>query len=327
MFCKAFTNKNLNNQPILHDDNKYHFELLKQNIVATMQKSYPGINPSISDWKGQEITDFQEELLKQVNAHISEKWFYNHIKSEAKSLPRIDILNLLSQYVGYANWDDFVFKHKKQQSAIKTIPKGNRVFIIVPLILIVVMAIVFIVFKLLSIREYHFSFYDAHTREKIKSEQIEIQILSDNESPANYLSDASGSFILKTDKREIKMVVSAPYYKEDTITRILKNFDNEQKIGLQADDYALIIHYFSVMNVDDWQKRRNYLDTIFDDNAMVYQVMNDKDAVGMELYNKQEFIDKLTMPAGSLKHIEVLETRFKNDKIMVLRFRINEKIR
>ncbi len=75
-----------------------------------MQQSYPGINPVISEWKGQEIVDFQEELLQKVNARISEKWFYSHMKSEKSILPRIDILNLLSSYVGYANWNEFRFK-------------------------------------------------------------------------------------------------------------------------------------------------------------------------------------------------------------------------
>ena len=290
-----------------------------------MQQSYPGINPSISDWKGQEITDFQEELLIKVNAHISEKWFYNHIKSESKSLPRIDVLNLLSKYVGYTNWDDFVFKNSDQVVQGKSVAKPNRYFIILPLLLVVVMAILFLLFKLVSNREYTFSFYDAHSREAIIGCQIEIKILSENESPVNYLSDSSGNIVLKTDESVINMLVSAPYYKTDTITRILKTFEKDQKISLYANDYALIIHYFSKMNVDDWQKRRSYLDTIIDDGAMIYQVLNDINAPGMELYNKDEFVDKLTMPTSSLKHIEILDTKFKNDKIMILRFRINQK--
>jgi len=149
--------------------------------------------------------------------------------------------------------------------------------------------------------------------------------LSENESPINYFADTTGNFYLRTDQIEIKMVVSAPYYKSDTIIRILKKFEREQKIGLHADDFALVIHYFSRMNVDDWNKRREYLDRIIDDAALIYQVVNDKNAVGMELYNKEEFIDKLTMPSSSLKHIEILETKFKKEKILVLRFRVNKK--
>ena len=309
----------------MHNNNKYHFELLKQKIVATMKQSYPGIDPNITEWKGQEITDFQEELLIKVNAHISEKWFYNHIKSQNKSLPRIDILNLLSKYVGYANWDDFIFQNRDKVASRKSITKGNRYFVLVPLLLIGVMVILFFLFKMLSTQQYHFSFYDAHTREAIISDQVEIKLLSEDESPINYFSDTAGNFFLKTDQSEVKMVVSAPYYKSDTIIRILKKFEREQKISLQPNDYALIIHYFSEMNVDDWQKRRSYLDKIIDDRAMIYQVLNDLNTLGMEIYNKKEFVDKLTMPTSSLKHIEILETQFRKDKIMILRFRINEK--
>ena len=73
-------------------------------------QSYPGIDREISNWKGQEITDFQEELIKRVNGQLSEKWFYTHMKGESESLPRIDVLNMLSQYAGYNNWQDFRYK-------------------------------------------------------------------------------------------------------------------------------------------------------------------------------------------------------------------------
>ena len=175
------------------------FELLKQKIVATMKQSYPGIDPNITEWKGQEITDFQEELLIKVNAHISEKWFYNHIKSQNKSLPRIDILNLLSKYVGYANWDDFIFQNRDKVASRKSITKGNRYFVLVPLLLIGVMVILFFLFKMLSTQQYHFSFYDAHTRETITGSRIEIKILSEDESFSNLptsnkiFADSSGT--------------------------------------------------------------------------------------------------------------------------------------
>jgi len=78
------------------------------------------------------------------------------------------------------------------------------------------------------------------------------------------------------------------------------------------------------MNVEDWRKRRDYLGEIIDDAALIYQVVNSKNEVGMELFNKEEFIDKLTMPSSSLKHLEILETKFQKEKILVLRFRVNK---
>jgi len=291
-----------------------------------MQKSFPGIKASISDWRGQDITDFQEDLLEKVNAHISEKWFYNHIKAENKSLPRIDVLNLLSKYVGYANWDDFVYKNTDGKINIKSISKANQIFIILPLVVIFIMSVLVLLFQFFNNREreYSFDFYDSYTKEIIKNNRCEIKLLSDNESPIHYLSDSTGRVVLKTNKSVVTMLISAPYYKSDTIIRILKKFDRAQKISLQINDYALILHYFSEMNVDDWQRRRDYLVEIIDNGAIFYQVLNDKNKQGMALYNKTEFIDKLTMPTGSLKFIEILDTKFKNDKIVLVRFRINK---
>lgn len=308
----------------MQNGNRNHFELLKEKIVATMQQSYPGINPSISDWKGQEITDFQEELLKTVNAHISEKWFYNHIKKENQSLPRIDVLNLLSKYAGYANWDDFVFKNGGEAVSRTPESKANRYFIIVPVLVVAVMMVLFAMYKLVSVGEYRFSFYDADTKEAVTGSRIEVKIIRDNESPVSYFTDTSGIFSFRTGERQVKFVVNAPYYKTDTIIRTFKSFEMDQQISIHADDYAMMIHYFSEMKVDDWQKRRKSLDKIIDGAAMIYQVSSDRSETGMELYNKDEFIDRLTMPSGSLRNIEILDTKVKDEKIVVMKFRVKK---
>jgi len=308
----------------LHRKDKTYFEELKIKIVAMMQQSYPGINPSISEWKGQVITDFQEELLSKVNAHISEKWFYSHMKSSNDALPRIDVLNILSKYAGYANWDDFIFKNPElvPSNSVPADKSASRYFILVPALVLIIVCIFFGLFKLFNTREYQFCFYDADTREPITNVKIEVRLLLQGESPVTSFSNLDGCLFLKTDKSLIRMVVSAPYYKTDTIVRIVKKLDQKEIVSLHANDYALMIHYFSQMKLDDWEKRRGKLEIMIDDGAMIYQVFGGKDAIGTELYNKQEFIDKLTVPSGSLKNIEVLDTKFRKEKIMILRFRV-----
>jgi hypothetical protein len=307
----------------LRQEDKKYFDHLKKDIVATMQRSQPGINPSISNWKGQDITDFQEELLMKTKGQISEKWFYNHFKAESQSLPRIDVLNLLCRYAGYSNWDDFKFRNSELVQNKQVLVRPNRLFITVPLAAVVLLIIFYGLFKLANTRQYTFSFYDADTKEPVNHSIIEIIILSDDESPVSFISDTLGHVRIKTDKSMIRMIVRSQYYKNDTVTRILKKFNTSEKIGLHVNDYALMIRYFSEMNVDNWQQRRNQLDLIFDDNAIIYQVHKEKNGPGMALYNKQEFIDKLTMPTGSLRQIEVLDTKYFHDRIMVLRFRVN----
>jgi len=266
--------------------------------------------------------DFQEDLLIKVNAHISEKWFYTHIKAKNQALPRIDVLNLLSKYAGYANWDDFIFKNRLQETPAKPPVKANRYFIIVPLLLIISLCIFYGVFRLFSVREYQFCFYDADTKESLKNGAIEVLLLQEGESPVRYTCSSEGCLFLKTGKSTVKMVVKAPYYQTDTIVRVLKKLNPEEKIGLHTNDYALMIHYFSQMNVRDWEKRRAGLDRMIDDGAMIYQVYKDRKDQGMELLNKGEFIDKLTMPTGSLRNIEILDTKYKGDKLIIIRFRV-----
>jgi hypothetical protein len=134
----------------LQQEDKKLYGLLKKEIPSAMKKSFPGINPEVSEWRGQEITDFQEDLLIKVNGRISEKWFYTHMKSSSESLPRIDILNLLSQYSGYKNWDDFKYKNSEGLRLNETLKKTNTIFIIIPLIIFVVLLLLYGLYKIIN---------------------------------------------------------------------------------------------------------------------------------------------------------------------------------
>lgn len=288
-----------------------------------MLQSYPGINPSISEWKGQEIVDFQEELLQKVNAHISEKWFYMHMKSVNGGLPRIDILNFLSRYAGYANWDDFRFKNAANSTRLHSLKHANRYFYLVPVMALIFLGLFFLLFKMLSTKEYRFTFFDADTGMAITNSLIKVSMLRDNESPVNYLCGPDGSFVVKTGRASLRFVVEAPCYHTDTIVRLLDKFNPQESLTLRPDNYALMIQYFSASRVTDWQKRREQLNRIISDNAMIYQV-HDKETLGVELYNKGEFINKLTLPSTSLQGIEIFDTRYEAGRISLIRFRQRE---
>ena len=308
----------------MQQEEKTYFDLLKKEIVVAMTRTYPAINQDISAWKAQDITDFQEDLLLKVKAQVSEKWFYSHLKAENHSLPRIDVLNLLSRYAGYANWDDFKF-HNGAFSPDSNLPiKGNRLFILIPLLVVLFMAVFYGLFRLMNHREYRFSFYDAETLQPITGINIEASLIGQGESPTEYFCNSRGELTLKTDKSEIRMVVRSPYYRTDTVTRILKKFNADEKIVLHANEYALMIRYFTQMNVKDWQKRRQQLDSIIDADALIYRIYGERKTSGIELLNKQEFIDFLSFPSNSLKNMEILDVKNSHSRIKVLRYRINE---
>ena len=91
------------------------------------------IRKEFKDWSGYDIQNFQDDLEGKCKSTVSEKWFYNHFKNENEKLPRVDVLNLLSFYCGFKNWDDFKFQNEKKTP----IKKGN-ISIWVAAILIVI---------------------------------------------------------------------------------------------------------------------------------------------------------------------------------------------
>ena len=184
----------------------------------------------------------------------------------------------------------------------------------------------FLLFKMISSKDYTFRFYDADTKEPVANTMIEIDVLREGESPVSYLCGPDASFILKTDKASVHFIVKSPCYLTDTIIRLLDKFNPHELVKLRPDNYALMIQYFSNMNVKDWKKRRALLDQMISDSAMIYQVFP-KTGLGVELFNKSEFINKLTLPSSSLKAIEILETKYQSDRISVVRFRQKETVK
>jgi len=285
-----------------------------------MQETYPGIPASISDWKGQNIVDFQSDLKFKQNQYLSEKWFYTHMKTENQKLPRIDILNFLSRYTGYRSWDNFKHAHSKSNN-VDASDKSNSYFYVVPLITVVTLTVFYFLYLLLYTQEFTFCFYDSISKQPISNTIIEITLLENEQSPRNYLCDSLGCFSLKTHKRQVHFVVESPYYHRDTVVRVLSRFNRNEKIKLKVDDYSLMIHYFSKNKIQDWLKRREELDQMFSDSAKIFQVY--EGTVGMELYNKWEFIQKLSIPTSGLKDIEILNTKYEDDQITHLSFKQN----
>ena len=289
------------------------FELLKRKVAATTRERHPGNDIEIKRWKGKEIKSFQDDLMDRVQGRISEKWFYTHLKSEEPTLPRIDILNLLSAYVGYEDWIDFKRKHIKSVSRPGYIPYVSGFFIVVILV-------GWIFFD--GDYNYNFQIIDAITLETISSSEVSVTWLKDNESPEIIGSTENDWWEINSGKRIVRFVIKAPYYQTDTIYRKLKGHQNQEVIHLQPDDYAMMINLYSKSQVENWEYRKAQLNRIFSDECLIFQV--DDQGNGMHIYNKSEFVDKLSFPFTDLKNLEILETRTHDNEIFFLRFKIQK---
>lgn len=289
----------------------YHFNFLKKEIERVFLENNKVSTP-IKEWKGNDIIEFQEDLFEKVKEKVSEKWFYTYLKNDAKSLPRIDILNFLSKYAGYKNWHTFKDAHKKESIVKKS--KSFKTIYGLGFLLLLMLSFYFLKNK----NEFHFCFIDDDKNEIIQS-ILDIKIIKERETPIYLKTDSLGCFTYKTKGKSIKFVVQSPYYKTDTIIRFINSNSNNQ-INLQTDDYALMLQYYANGNIEDWKQRRQQLNNLFENNAQIYQLFNN--SIAIELYSKDDFIRKLTTPTSSLKNIKILDKTFKNGKIVKLKFMV-----
>jgi len=300
-----------------------YFYLLKDELLQKYQQEHPAWKGAIHDFKTREIANFQALLEKTVGSRISEKWFYTHIKpQENKKLPRIDTLDMLSAFIGYKDWEAFVEEqYERQQQPAELIEeeimptRSKRTFWLLGGIfsLVFLLALIFLQKK----NVYTICFVDADQGKRIET-PIEVQVFNIGESPVIRQTDAVGCIRFEAVDTKIHFAVSAPYYKSDTIIRSVNKVEDKEVIKLRKDDFALMIHLFSNNNLKDWKKRRKQLDKMISDQAVIFQINDDN--LGLEMYNKSEFINKLTMPINSLKNIRIVDTKYKKGKIVEMRF-------
>lgn len=85
-----------------------YFQSLKKAVQDKYLESHSPSFDDISKWKGIDIIYFQEDLRQKAKGNISEKTFYTYFKNNAQEkIPRIDMLNILSVYIGYNSWSEF----------------------------------------------------------------------------------------------------------------------------------------------------------------------------------------------------------------------------
>ena len=288
------------------------FQQLRDAISSKLRNRHPDIEQDTRLWKRKEIELFQKELHDKVQGRISEKWFYTHLKADHNSLPRIDMLDLLSRYAGYADWSAF-----KKAFSGKTYLKGNR--LLAGLMILITIATVSLIAASRPPR-IEFCFMDLYSQQVIPAEQLQVTWVRTGETPRFMSVNERGCVCFKSRDNLIKLEVASPYYKNQTVIRKMEGKQTSEVISLRTDDYARAIHFFSQPDQKEWSRCRSFLSGVFRKNARIYQYNEDgTDAV--DIYNQEEFIDKLTSPTRSLMNLEIIEVAYEDNKIAVLRFK------
>ena len=281
------------------------FFQLKNDVLLTYQKQYPYFEGNWKTFSSQDIQNLIDLIAVRVKQTVSEKWIYTHLKSETNDkLPRKDMLDILSQLVGYSGWDEYVFKWKQEVVPIVAQPKrNNKVVFSVGFIVLFLMG--FLSYRYLNREEVQtIEVKNAFTEEQINSEEVKALIIeNDVETPIEIVD----SKIQITAKDSSKIVLKSPYYKEKTI---VVGKSNTPPIVLQPDDYAMMLKGFMKSDIKDWETRKEQLQKIFADDLEVLVML--KNDLGIEYFNKQEFSEKLIVPSVALKKMKVIDIQRNN---------------
>ncbi|RMG66863.1 MAG: hypothetical protein D6722_14220, partial [Bacteroidetes bacterium] len=103
----------------------------------------------------------------------------------------------------------------------------------------------------------------------------------------------------------------------DTLWRTGSDSSRQEVVQLRPDDYARMIAYFSAGRETDWARRRAQLAEMLAPEVRVFHI-HAPTGLAMEVYNREEFIDRLTLPSRDLRDLQVLSTTYTGDRISEL---------
>ena len=276
------------------------FQKLKEDVLLTYQKQYPYFEGNWKTFSSQDIQNLIDLIAVNIKQTISEKWIYTHLKSETnEKLPRKDMLDILSQFVGYSGWDEYVFKWKNEPIIVAEEKSSNRAktyFVLFPVLLF----LMYLGYKFIKSKNIQtIEVKNAFTEEQINSDEVKAVLIEENvETPIQIID----SKIQINAKDSSKIILKSPYYKDKTVI-INKNSNSE--ISLQPDDYAMILKGFMKSDIKDWQTRKEQLHKILAADLEVLVML--KNDLGIEYFNKKEFSEKIIVPSVSLKKMKVID--------------------
>ncbi|MEZ4853356.1 hypothetical protein [Flavobacterium sp.] len=283
------------------------FQQLKKDVLLQYKEHYPFFEGNWKSFTSQDIQNLIDLIAVEVKQTVSEKWIYTHLKPEQnEKLPRKDMLDIFSQFVGFSGWDEYVFRNTKQVVVEEKNKKKqfNWKWIVAFFILIFVSFFGFQFFK--KEEKQHIEIQDIYTKKTIENEQIKAVAIENNkEIPI----EVNHSKIETSLSDSIKLKIKSPFYNEKTV--IIKPKETT-KIELQPNDYAMMLKAFMKADIKDWQTRKAQLQLILSSDLEVLVML--KNNLGTEYFNKEEFTELLVVPSISVKKMEVLEIQYANNK-------------
>lgn len=292
------------------------FQRLKEKVLLKYQEQYPFFQGNWKNFSSQDIQNLIEFIEVKCKQTISEKWIYTHLKPELNSkIPRKDLLNILSQFVGYSGWDEFIFEEISEIKSTK-INKKWLFLLLIPLILTIVF-----IYKNNLPKTQTVQLNNEFTNEKIVSDEVKVFQVNDSVSKPLEVKEGKVEVDNSGDKKS-KLVIQSPFYKTKTVPLNSVGIASEpqNKIDLKPDDFAMMLKAFMMSDIKNWETRKVQLDKILSDNLEVLVLL--KNDLGIEFFNKKEFSQKLIVPTPSVKRMKIIEIKNdENNKIQFIRIK------
>lgn len=298
------------------------FQGLKDKVLQRYREDFPFFTGTWKTFSSQDIQKLIVLIESQCKQSISEKWIYTHLKpEESHKIPRKDMLDILSVFVGYSGWDELVFEHKNEDKS--PIPQRNKLIVWLGVGLLGLVILAFISFSVIKNRtnddKRMLQIKNQYNDQQVNSEEVKVYQLQDSVKRAINVKNGSVE-INNPQKRNTKLEIVSPFYKKKVV-HISHSDTAFKKIDLEPNDYAMMLKAFMVSDIKDWQTRKIQLDKILSDDLEVIIML--KDDLGAEYFNKKEFSQKLVVPTASLKKMKIVELR-SDEKGIIQFIRINQ---
>lgn len=287
------------------------FQKLKERILVSYQNFYPYFQGNWKNFSSKDIRQLIELIEENHKQNVSEKWIYTHLKPDTnKKLPRKDMLDIFSEFVGVSSWDEFVYQEKsrvknsdeklsvQKKSVKKKFRKRYFLVLLIPII-------GFTVYEWAN----HFDkktilIKNEFTKQPIQESEIEVYQLTNDSKTKLKMENAR----VEIPNTEDKIIIESPYFEKKEI-QIEPTMD---EIYVKPEDFAVVLKTFIESDIQNWEKRKEKLDKILDDNLEV--ILFQKENLGAEYFNKKEFSDKLILPSTETKKYKILELETNSNK-------------
>lgn len=293
-----------------------HFQRLKQAVLSEYRKHFPYFTGSWKSFSSQDIQNLIALIEENMRETVSEKWIYTHLKpAENEKLPRKDMLDILSRFCGYSGWDEFSFEEKAQGSGHKVQGRKRnlRKVFILGIAAAGIAVLLFLGLRKENRPTHKIKVTDQYTGKPVDADDVAVfEKDSVGEKPVPI---SNGVVILPTQK-PAQVVVKSPYYAPKTVT--INPAKDSTIVTVTPDDHAMMLKAFMKSDIKDWQTRKIQLDKILSDDLEV--IVQLKDNLGAEAFNKKEFSQKLIIPTPSVRQLRIIEIKHGTDhKIQFIR--------